>query len=72
MNIIRIYRTLTPRLILPDPDVVNDTAFRERWNYDVMIPEGDAKFKQIVGEIKEMAAALSGSCMHYSFLSSLF
>jgi hypothetical protein len=65
-------RRLTPRLILPDPDVVSDIAPQERWDYDVMTPEGEAKFKQIVGEIKEMAAALSGNCTHYSFLLSLF
>jgi hypothetical protein len=46
--------------ILPDSDVVNDTAPQERWNYDVTTPEGEAKLKQIVGEIKEMAA-LSGT-----------
>ena len=65
-------RRLTPRRIIPDPDVVSDTAPQERWNHDVMTPEGEAKFKQIVGEIKEMAAALPGNCMHDSFLLSLF
>jgi hypothetical protein len=64
-------RRLTPRLILPDHNVVNDTAPRERWNYDLMTPEGEAKLKQIVGEIKVMAAALPGNCAHYSFLLAL-
>jgi hypothetical protein len=64
-------RRLTPTRILPDLDFVSDFAPRERWNYDVMTPEGEAKFKQIVREIKEMAAALSENCTHYSFLLSL-
>jgi hypothetical protein len=63
---------LTPKLVLPDLDIVSDTVPQERWNYDVMTPEGEAKLKQIVGEIKEMAAALSGNCTHHSFLLSLF
>jgi len=54
-------RILTPELILPDLDVVSDIAPQDRWNYDVMTPEGEAKFKQIAGEIKKMAAALSGN-----------
>jgi len=65
-------RRLTPRLILPDRNFISDTAPQERWNYDVMTPEGEAKLKQIVGEIKEMAAALPGNCTHYSFLSPSF
>jgi hypothetical protein len=65
-------RRLTPSLIVPDPKVVSDTTPQERWNYDVMTPEGEEMFKQIVGEIKEMAAALPENCMHYSFLLSLF
>lgn len=28
------------------------------WDYDLFEPEGEAKFKQLVGEIKEMVAAL--------------
>jgi hypothetical protein len=53
--------TLTPRLILPDPEVVSDTASapQERWNYEMMMPEGEVKFKQIVGEAKEMAVTFS-------------
>ena len=36
--------TLTPGLILPDPDVVHDTAPQERWNHDIMT-EGEVRFK---------------------------
>ena len=43
-----------------------------RRDYDVVTPEGETKFKQIVGEIKEVEAALSGSCTHYSLLLPLF
>jgi hypothetical protein len=66
-------RRLTPKRLRADPDIVSDTAPQERWNYDVMTPEGEAKLKQIVDEIKEMAAALSGNCTHHSFFPlSLF
>ena len=65
-------RILTPWRILPDPDVLSDTAPQERWNYDVMTPEGEAKLKQIAEEIKVMAAALPGNCTRYSSLLSLF
>jgi hypothetical protein len=60
-------RRLTPSRMGPDPDIVIDTAPQERWNYDLMTPEGEARFKQPVGETKEMAAALSENCTHYSF-----
>jgi hypothetical protein len=65
-------RRLTPSRIVLEPDIIGDTAPQERWNCDVMTAEGEARFKQIVGEIKEMAAALPGNCTHYSFLLSLF
>jgi hypothetical protein len=65
-------RRLTPTLILPGPDFGRDIAPQGRWNYDLMTPEGEAKSRQIVGGIKEMAAALSGTCTYCSFLSSLF
>ncbi|KAN0121354.1 hypothetical protein V8E52_003250 [Russula decolorans] len=54
-------RRLTPTLILPDHNIINDTAPQERWKYDLLTPEGEEKFKQIAGEIKEMAAAMSGN-----------
>jgi hypothetical protein len=61
-------RRLTSRRILPHPDILNDIAPQERWNYDVMQP-GEAKLRQLVSaEIKKMAAALAGNGKRYSFL----
>jgi hypothetical protein len=65
-------RTLTPTRILPHPDIVNDTAPQERWKYDVMAPEGEAKLWQLVGEIKDMTTALSEDCKPYTFLLLVF
>jgi hypothetical protein len=55
------YRT-RDRALMPTPEVVDDTAPQERWNYDLFEPEGEAKFKQLVGEIKEMVATLRDVC----------
>ena len=55
-------RSLTPPRILPHPVIVNDTAPQERWNYDVMELEGEARFMEIVTEIKKMAADLNPGC----------
>lgn len=60
-------RRLTPRRILPHPDIFNDIAPQERWNYDVMEPEGEAKLKQLVSEIKKMAAASAENGKRYFF-----
>ena len=51
------YRT-HDRALAPMPEVVNGTAPQEMWDYDLFEPEGEAKFKQLVGEIKETVAAL--------------
>jgi hypothetical protein len=60
-------RRLTPRRILPHPNILNDIAPQERWNYDVMQPEGEAKLKQLVSEIKKMVAALAENGKRYFF-----
>jgi hypothetical protein len=65
-------RKLTPTRILPHPDIVNDTAPQERWNYDALGPEGEARLKQLVGEIKGMVTALSEDCKPCTFLLLLF
>ncbi|KAF8486104.1 hypothetical protein DFH94DRAFT_168602 [Russula ochroleuca] len=49
---------LTPSRILPHPDIINNTAPQERWNYDVMTRKGEAKLNQLVGEIKVMTTVL--------------
>lgn len=52
-------RSLTPYRIPPHPLILTDTAPQERWNYDVMESEGEARFMEIVTEIKKMAADLN-------------
>ena len=66
-------RRLIPSRIMPHPDFINDTAPKERWNYDILEADGEAKFKAIVAEIKTMSLAISWDCEYYSFsFSRLF
>ena len=41
-------RILKPKLITPDPDIVNDIAPEDRWAFDVLNDEGEAKLRQMV------------------------
>ncbi|KAI0253140.1 hypothetical protein BJV78DRAFT_244327 [Lactifluus subvellereus] len=50
-------RTRTRSCVSVLTDFVNDTLPQDRWNYDVMEPKGEGRLKEIVGEIKEIAAA---------------
>lgn len=58
-------RSLTPPRIPPDLSIVNDTAPQGRWNYDIMELEGEARFMEIVAEIKEMAGELDQNCKYF-------
>jgi hypothetical protein len=60
-------RQLIPSRIMPHPNFINDTAPKERWNYDILEAGGEAKFRAIVAEIKTMSLAISGDCEYYSF-----
>ena len=51
-------RTLEPKLILPDPCIVNDVAPKDRWAFDILKEEGGAKLKEMVTVVKAMAANL--------------
>ena len=51
-------RNLQPKFILPDPDFVNDVAPEDRWAFDILEEEGGAKLREVVTEIKAMAANL--------------
>ena len=51
-------RILKPKLITPDPDIVNDIAPEDRWAFDVLNDEGEAKLREVVTEVKAMAANL--------------
>ena len=39
----------------PDPNIVNDVAPEERWNYELLEAAGEEKFRAIVAEVKAMA-----------------
>ncbi|KAH7907657.1 hypothetical protein BJ138DRAFT_1116514 [Hygrophoropsis aurantiaca] len=43
-----------------DPENLADTATpsRERWQYDILEEDGEAKIKQIAAELKEMATTV--------------
>ncbi|KAI6039463.1 hypothetical protein EDC04DRAFT_3140889 [Pisolithus marmoratus] len=50
--------TLTPERILPHPPFVTDIAPKERWNLDIMEPEGETRLKEVVSHIREMVSEL--------------
>jgi len=54
---------LTPRRIIHHPPgPVTDTAPKGRWSDDIMEDSGEAKFRALVNEAKEMASAIGGVC----------
>jgi hypothetical protein len=50
---------ILPRAITRRPTVVNDTAPQKRWDCDILEPRGEAKFRQVVDEIKAECAKLN-------------
>ena len=48
-------RVLSPPLIAPDPNIVNDVAPEERWNYELLEATGEEKFRAIVADVKAMS-----------------
>jgi len=52
-------RNLVPSCTMPHPDIVTDTAPKERWSYDIMEAAGEAIFRAIVAEIKTMLLAIN-------------
>jgi hypothetical protein len=59
-------RALTPTRILPHAELLTDTAPRQRWNLDILEPQGEARLKDIVGHIKAMVADLNNNCESFS------
>ncbi|GLB39331.1 hypothetical protein LshimejAT787_0604930 [Lyophyllum shimeji] len=47
---------LNPPFIVRNPQYVTDVAPAERWNYELLEPAGEAKFKELVASIKAMCA----------------
>ena len=56
---------LDPPRIIDHPDIVTDTAPKERWRDDIMEDSGEAKFKALVNEAKEMASTFGDVCEYY-------
>jgi len=54
-------------LIASDPNFIIDVAPEERWSYELFEAAGEAKFRQVVADVKAMAASL-GNCKHFLFL----
>jgi len=66
-------RRLTPRRIIYRPSgPIIDTAPKGRWSDDIMEDSGEAKFRALVNEVKEMASAIGGVCEHYFLYSRPF
>jgi hypothetical protein len=51
-------RRISPRAIPIDPDFTSDTAPANRWSLDLMTAEGEGRFRQVIGHIKEMSSQL--------------
>ena len=49
---------LSPAPIPEDPIRLKDTAPVNRWNHDIMTPEGEQRFREVVAHIKTMCAQL--------------
>lgn len=58
--------TLTPPRIVPHPEIVTVTAPKERWNLDILEPQGEARLKEVVGHIKAMVADLHHDCKSFA------
>jgi hypothetical protein len=56
---------LNPPRIIHHPHIVTDTAPKERWSDDIMEDSGEAKFRALVNEAKEMASAFGEVCEYF-------
>ncbi|KAH7907697.1 hypothetical protein BJ138DRAFT_455909 [Hygrophoropsis aurantiaca] len=52
-------KQLLPLRIDPDVRYLIDTAPKQQWNYNLMEPDGEARLREIVAEVKEMALDLT-------------
>ena len=51
-------RSILPKTIKDDGDVVIDTAPADHWSLDVMTPDGERKLREVVNQVKVMCAQL--------------
>lgn len=52
---------IVPKIILSDPHgtLLIDSAPADRWNYDILEPDGEHRLRQVVEEIMDGCAALN-------------
>ncbi|KAF9793408.1 hypothetical protein BJ322DRAFT_1207756 [Thelephora terrestris] len=53
-----VFTLSPPRLIAPDADIVNDVAPENRWAFDLLSDEGEAKLREVVATVKAMVQNL--------------
>jgi hypothetical protein len=58
-------RRLTPQWIAPHPKFFTDTAPMERWHYDIFEAQGEARLREVVGDIKAMVVDLHHNCKSF-------
>ena len=51
-------RDVKPNLIMADARIINDIVPEDRWAFDVLNDEGEAKLREVVTAVKSMAANL--------------
>jgi hypothetical protein len=51
--------SLTPHVIPPDPESLNDVAPAGRWSYDLLQANGNAQMRRVVEDVKAMCQALN-------------
>jgi len=54
----RTSRRLTPTIIPSHPELVTDTVPINRWNIDILTPEGEEQFREIVQRVKKTSTEL--------------
>jgi hypothetical protein len=63
---------LTPRRIGLEPDIITDTAPKERWDLDILEEKGKTRFGELVGQIKATAEECLLDCNSFSLLLNPF
>ena len=64
--------TLTPRRIGLQPDIITDTAPKERWKLDILEDQGKTRLGDVVGLIKAMVDRCRTVCYSFSLSPRTF
>ena len=54
----KMSRLLTPTMIPSDPNRATDTVPMDWWNIDLLTPEGEEQFREIMQRVKKMSTEL--------------